>query len=384
MIIQKFFEEFSKIPKHDNPYNEKDSFNVMDYFYPSENKITYIIRQLLDPDGPHNCGTKFLCLFLDKFAPNFKLTGSIIAISTEHLTKENRRIDLLLKQDAWTIAIENKPWAPDQENQITDYLDHLKRYDNNYKLIYLSARGVRPSRKSISTERAQEEYEYGSLENYSYSDLRFWLDSCQKECRDDPFLQRFLINFSIYIRTRINGELLPMDINIEKINFIAQNIAIAQEVSTLLRRAKLHIIIENLNSTRQKSCWEIKDWNLPWFYRQSSTDSNLLICFQFLGENFTRLHFGVSFHYDCKDELIRRYPHWSGATGTLNEALGVEGQADSEWIWLAPLPPCDSPPSNWGNDPAVWAASALSLLTVKELADRLEAALPAALEKTKR
>ena len=51
---------------------------------------------------------------------------------------EYGRIDILLKisEDYW-IAIENKIYAKDQENQLQRYKEYLEDKVDNYKLIYL-------------------------------------------------------------------------------------------------------------------------------------------------------------------------------------------------------------------------------------------------------
>ncbi|WP_228669743.1 PD-(D/E)XK nuclease family protein [Dickeya parazeae] len=54
------------------------------------------------------------------------------------VTVENgRKIDLLLTFLDGVIAIENKPWAADQENQLRDYALWLNKRERPWTLIYL-------------------------------------------------------------------------------------------------------------------------------------------------------------------------------------------------------------------------------------------------------
>ena len=127
-------------------------FNAFDYLRPDEQGLSKMIRDLLDPEGPHGQGQIFLRLLLDRveFARGADLRSSRVIV--ELPIEGQRRIDVAVRIDGdrHCLAIENKPFAGDQEDQIKDYLDWLrKNYGDRFLLIYLSPRGEAPSDYSV-------------------------------------------------------------------------------------------------------------------------------------------------------------------------------------------------------------------------------------------
>jgi hypothetical protein len=82
-------------------YREQFSpeFTVFDFIRGDENRLSAILGWLLDPNGSHGQGTKFLDAFVVQLEPPFEWSQemSMVAnIRREFLTRENRRIDLLV------------------------------------------------------------------------------------------------------------------------------------------------------------------------------------------------------------------------------------------------------------------------------------------------
>lgn len=139
-------------------------FNVLDYLRTDELGLSRIIADLFNPKASHGQGTFFLRSFLTKLGlvknsnRNVDVSwpdpdGSDVRVEIEKLVKDNRRIDIYVtiknRSDTYCLAIENKPYAGDQERQIADYLEHLKRYGEKFLLIYLPSRSQRPSESSL-------------------------------------------------------------------------------------------------------------------------------------------------------------------------------------------------------------------------------------------
>jgi hypothetical protein len=130
-------------------------FNVFDFIAPSENGISDILRDLLDPRGPHGQGDRFLRLFLQSLGLARLLDDTPrVDVYREHLTasikQDRRRIDLVIEihsqSKSWAVGIENKPWAIEQDNQLHDYATHLEsRFSKQFHLVYLSGDGGEPS-----------------------------------------------------------------------------------------------------------------------------------------------------------------------------------------------------------------------------------------------
>lgn len=132
-------------------------FNVLDYLRTDELGLSHVIADLLDPRASHGQGPLFLRVLLEKlkFAerwPDMELGGAMV--SAERVITAQRRIDIdvRIRSDgkAYCLAIENKPYAGDQENQVHDYLKHLDReFEGRFLLIYLSPAGEPPSEWSL-------------------------------------------------------------------------------------------------------------------------------------------------------------------------------------------------------------------------------------------
>ena len=75
----------------------------------------------------------------------------------------DRRIDISVQigegDGRYCLAIENKPYAGDQVNQVRDYLEYLgKEYCARFLLIYLSPTGEGPSESSIHKTELEERW----------------------------------------------------------------------------------------------------------------------------------------------------------------------------------------------------------------------------------
>ncbi len=201
-------------------------FNVLDYLRTDELGLSGIIADLLNPEASHGQGKLFLEIFLKLLSeeksfgvdfPCFDVKS--VKIVREKITDSGRKIDIYAtmrsKADNYCVAIENKPYAKDQESQITDYLDHLKEENYEYfLLIYLSSRGQRPSESSLprseyekwkgrfkimaycnNPETGKNETELDDLPSSFYISFSLvdWLKECRKNCEVNR-LRQFLLD----------------------------------------------------------------------------------------------------------------------------------------------------------------------------------------------
>jgi len=147
-----------------------------------ENRMSDVFAYLLNPDETHGQGELFLREFLSDVPLEWLSESgwSRVSIGREVITSRienwNRRIDIEIAfqiADSWVaIAIENKPWAGDQDQQLSDYARHLElMYGGRFKLIYLTPNGETPSEYSINREKREELENAGKLANAS---IRNW------------------------------------------------------------------------------------------------------------------------------------------------------------------------------------------------------------------
>ena len=241
MEYQRFFVELSprldtaRALEQELDRNLARRFNVLDYMRDDELGLSRIIADLLDPDATHSQGALFLRTFLAglKVPPHWlDLDKSGITVEVERKITADRRIDVAVQigggDAAHCLAIENKPYAGDQKNQVKDYLEYLKeKYVDRFLLIYLSPTGEGPSERSIDKkELAKEEWKdrFAIMPHHRgqadqadgfeafripYS-LAGWLGECRKNCEVDR-LRWFLRDAETFCQRTFGGQAMTTD-----------------------------------------------------------------------------------------------------------------------------------------------------------------------------
>ncbi|MBO0613232.1 PDDEXK-like family protein [Thiothrix fructosivorans] len=191
------------------------SFSLFPYITPNENRISEIIRDLLDPNGNHGQGDIFLKLFLETIdKADLYISGDHACIRTQEPTTTGRQIDIIIEikktnQYHVGIAIENKHWAIDQKNQIDDYFRHIKeRYPYSHYIIYLTPYGKKPPQHSA--QETQNNH-IDKLICMSYqTEIISWLNACYKESQAE-YVRQFLLDFSNYCQHNLDYKLMIDD-----------------------------------------------------------------------------------------------------------------------------------------------------------------------------
>ncbi len=200
-------------------------FNAFDYLRTDELGLSRIIADLLNPEGKHGQGSAFLKLLLDGCDLKWTLPDhgrrADVNVEVEKTIKDDRRIDVCVSFGGNCLAIENKPYAGDQPNQVRDYLDWLRTCFENHALIYLSPSGEPPSADSVDLTDLQgredgghfkimpyssadgHEWEDGFDDHRKYS-VTEWLSDCRKNCNVDR-LGWFLRETETFCKTRFGG-----------------------------------------------------------------------------------------------------------------------------------------------------------------------------------
>lgn len=111
-----------------------ENFNIFSILNLERKEVdthSYFIYDLLNPKGSHNQGDKFLQIFLKQILKKkeYKKIGSILEdkIEREKIITNGKRIDFTIETSNFFIAIEMKVDAYDQDEQLYDYHEHLKK-----------------------------------------------------------------------------------------------------------------------------------------------------------------------------------------------------------------------------------------------------------------
>lgn len=213
-------------------------FNTLSVLAPDELRLSAVLAELLDPQGRHAQGRKFWNLFANHFSlPAWTNYACRVRVETEVLTdgveRADRRVDLLVEIDGkYAIAIENKPWAADQDRQVADYLAHLQvRYPCGHVLIYLSGSGEGPTEGSIDKAERDQAIDGQRLRVMGFSQLIPWLAACRHVCEAST-VAAFLKEFEDYIRAKFLGvqDMAEQEIIIEEATRNADSIEAAMEL----------------------------------------------------------------------------------------------------------------------------------------------------------
>lgn len=237
-------------------------FNSFDFWEIDENKVSEILAFFLDPLERHHQGDLYLKLFIEQFALDFAYSNlNEIKVETERIIDFNRRIDIFLsyRGNEKLIAVENKirNETKDQENQIADYINYLKRLNSdNFHLLYLAPKDKTLSDKSISPEERKLYTDDNKLILINYEDDIVDLIHKFAIHSENDRVRAFLLDFERKLRQRYLG----MDnINDSKIisQFIGQreeNIKLAFKVAGSLNELK-----ENLKLLLNQQMYELAE-----------------------------------------------------------------------------------------------------------------------------
>lgn len=185
------------------------SFNPFQFISTDELGLSRVIGWMLDPTASHGQSDRFLAALVRHLSlPWDQITCKQAKVRLEAPTSHldaARRIDLLVQSGGRALAIENKPYAADQPNQVADYFRHLDAaFPAGHCLIYLSAKGEGPTSDSISAQAADKRRADGNLIVMAYDGLLPWIADCRAQCRADR-VSIFLDEFAAFIQQRFQG-----------------------------------------------------------------------------------------------------------------------------------------------------------------------------------
>ncbi|WP_418139566.1 PD-(D/E)XK nuclease family protein [Oceanimonas smirnovii] len=167
---------------------------------------TRFIYALLNPEGRHYQGTRFLELFLQTIGRANWLDLSSVIVRKEHCPNgRGEQIDIYITDGTRQILIENKLNAQDQPRQVARYLEAVDASDpaqaDDTLFIYLTKNRQQPSPYGLGgltvchqTSRLlnQQGLPMAQYQNLSYrratsvNSIHDWLDACSYALADGP------------------------------------------------------------------------------------------------------------------------------------------------------------------------------------------------------
>lgn len=190
------------------------AFNSINFFEPNENKTSEILAFFLDPQKEHGQKDVFLKAFLQYFKLNrpleLLLRGSKPIARREHRTDTNRRVDITVEfgDREYIVGIENKIWAADQKNQVSDYTKYFETHfgTDAYTLLFLTPDGREPGDGSIVEPERKILMENGKLRILSYEqDIVELLSQFELVCKAEN-VRAFIRDLRQYLKQQYRGE----------------------------------------------------------------------------------------------------------------------------------------------------------------------------------
>lgn len=229
MDIQKLLIEVKAISERYLQLSKQtgSSFNIFEVLKVKSSEVrlhSAFIAELLNINGSHSQGDKFLKLFLEVV----KIKGYNTKQSSIDVEKqigkisqdktEGGNIDIILNDKEQTIIIENKIYAPDQEAQLLRYFNYAKSCKFEYiHLFYLTLEGKEPS------EASKKELSLHEYRTISYNtEILEWLYLCYTESIALPTI-RETINQYIQILKKLTNQITSSEMNQDTINKIIES-----------------------------------------------------------------------------------------------------------------------------------------------------------------
>lgn len=350
-------------------------FNILNYFWVDENKISEIIADLLNPGGDHSQGSLFLSEFINKFWPKDLPAPDTreARVKTNEMTREGRFPDIKVSfgNSGSALVIESKiTGAPDQPSQIKDYLNDLKYQAGGhsaYHLIYLTRYGSSPTCLSMGVEEKKLQgalMEWGThLSSISAEDVIIWLRSCVGACQSHR-VRAFVEEFIFYIQSEVLKELDMSEkgLIVDAIGKSPRSIITALEIASVdyeLRKRNYETFLEALKAHvfNEADQWlpagwvfyEMLDHKSSVTYDISSIEDRKKSIYSInigpsrAGKYSVRLEFYKNNFSDVAVGVASKTPHngeMRGLRDMLDSKIAVMGDDKSvNWVWWTKFEP---------------------------------------------
>lgn len=334
-------------------------FHFFDYLRSDEFGLSRCLADLLDPTfgdgyGKHGQAGLFLDTLVAHLSRN-ENTKSITqwataenceSVTLEQLTEHGRRIDIVIRfRGGGLLALENKPWAGDQINQLNDYADYLAAQStkNQWLLVYLSNR--EPDKASIDDNRREELEASGNFLRFSFRNAEAWLQEASEKTRAVK-VRLFVEDLIQFVRTQVRG-----DADMSETLEVTQQILSTKEslessflISKSLQHVKNNLLerfevcLENLMTENgffleidlnSLKSGEVYTGFSIWFSKASENRAHL--CFEFGRSNLNSLCWGIALHKDKATTETRLQIH-----EIMTKGFG-DGKQNGGWPWWQPI-----------------------------------------------
>ncbi|WP_170932287.1 MULTISPECIES: PD-(D/E)XK nuclease family protein [unclassified Fibrobacter] len=200
-FLNDFFNALDDVRKKYCDINNKAEaeFNIFNILHLDTKELIHssFIAELLNPNGSHKMGNKFLQLFYKELGLEMPNSVSVI----KECSTQYGRIDIYVKcteNDSKSLIIEDKIYADDQPNQLARYHE----YNPKAVLVYLTLEGRDATPNSLG--RLKED-DYIKI---SYKqDITSWLEKCIDISKEKPLIKETIYQYAVLVK-QLTGQTL--------------------------------------------------------------------------------------------------------------------------------------------------------------------------------
>ena len=227
-----------------------EPFNVFTVLRSESDEVNLhsrFLAALLDHRKPGEERRANLDDFIKQFVPE-RLHD--FASNCAKVERERDRIDILITNDrGQALAIENKIYAGDGNQQLKRYHKELARQYKDIHILYLTIDGHKPSQQSVVDLRVEEEYTL-----ISYEGILPWLERCRERACDEPELREVVAQYLRLIE-KLTGKESELMEELKKLLRDDNNLLLAHQLAEALPYAKaalMHKMWERIKSVLEE------------------------------------------------------------------------------------------------------------------------------------
>jgi len=343
-------------------------FSVFDLFGPNELALSRVVGELFDPRGSHGQGTLFLNALLSFIGLPPVSLRDIVHVSREVTTEAGRRIDIIVDTPQVLVGIENKPWAGQQQNQLRDYLNELKRRarGKNFQLILLSDQEAQTAKEQVLQVPYQPVGHGISLHEILYS-----VFETIKATRTRGFIEDFIR----YIDLQFGEGQMTADLDLPYVEAVQAEFAGPAQrkkaiAAVLMARSRIHetildsiakFLLQTLQdkvgsdfvlNSKVTLCKALGERYNPWAVRRKTWPANCWLVIESENTRHRGVYFGVRAP-DPKSKEVKEVDEGSGCRERPKLDKLIEKIPDGhKTAWFPWWQSCE--PSNWNSETAAW------------------------------
>lgn len=277
--------------------DERRAFNVFTLLRPPEDEVhlhSRFLYELLNPQGTHGMGARFLALFLDQVG----CSGlDLAAVSVE---REHQNVDLLVADGRRALIIENKIHAADRPGQLLRYYRAARAEGfEDVTLLYLTLYGDDPGPESVG-DLERERVVTASYQN----DVRDWLDACIAATEPHPIVRGTLVQYQRLVEDLTGQTLGRKLMDVKALLQDEEHLAAAITLSRALTLAQIEIQFGFWLALEEKllaagydvtEYWKYSRRQVEAYYQKGVRRYGLLVTLpELLGQEIVAFFIGVS------------------------------------------------------------------------------------------